>query len=75
MYQSQRAAMGGAEAFLEYLRFSKQDSDKFWEQIASEFDWIRRSDTVQKGMAIAECKPRPSLLEDEVVEVARRIRD
>ncbi len=41
--------MGSAEAFLEYLRFSKQDSDKFWEQIASEFEWIRRWDTVQKG--------------------------
>lgn len=47
--RSQQTAMGSAEAFLEYLRFSKQDSDKFWEQIASEFEWIRRWDTVQKG--------------------------
>ena len=47
--RSQQTAMGSAEAFLEYLRFSKQDSDRFWEQIASEFEWIRRWDTVQKG--------------------------
>jgi acetyl-CoA synthetase len=47
--RSQRTAMGSAEAFLEYLRFSKQDSDKFWEQIASEFEWMRRWDSVQKG--------------------------
>ena len=51
--RSQQTAMGSAEAFLEYLRFSKQDSDKFWEQIASEFEWSSPMGYRSEGNAAA----------------------
>jgi hypothetical protein len=44
-----RTSLGTSEAFRDYLHFSKMHSDEFWEQIASEFEWIRRWDSVQKG--------------------------
>src|ERR1700739_4271130 len=47
--KAMRTEMGDADAFRKYLRFSKEHSDAFWEQIASEFEWIRRWDIVQKG--------------------------
>ena len=47
--KAKRTEMGDADAFRKYLRFSKEHSDAFWEQIASEFEWSRRWDIVQKG--------------------------
>lgn len=46
--KAKRTAMGTPDAFREYLQFSKTHSDQFWEQTASEFEWMRRWDVVQK---------------------------
>jgi acetyl-CoA synthetase len=40
---------GGENGFQKLLRFSKDHSDDFWCQVASEFEWIKPWDTVRKG--------------------------
>jgi acetyl-CoA synthetase len=40
---------GGEGAFQKLLQFSKDHSDEFWAQVASEFEWIKPWDTVRKG--------------------------
>jgi len=47
--RAQRTCFGSSEAFRDFLQFSKEHSDEFWGQIASEFEWIRPWDTVRKG--------------------------
>jgi acetyl-CoA synthetase len=44
-----RTLARGAGAFQQQLQFSKDHSDEFWAQVASEFEWIKAWDTVQKG--------------------------
>lgn len=45
----QRSRFGSSKAFRDFFQFSKEHSDEFWGQIASEFEWIRPWDTVRKG--------------------------
>jgi acetyl-CoA synthetase len=44
-----RTFAGGEGAFKKLLQFSKDHSDEFWAQVASEFEWIKPWDTVRKG--------------------------
>lgn len=44
-----RTFAGGERAFQKLLQFSKEHSDEFWAQIASEFEWIRPWNAVRKG--------------------------
>jgi len=40
---------GSIEAFERLLRESQEDPASFWEQVASELDWIKPWDSVRKG--------------------------
>ena len=47
--KASRTFAGGEGGFQKLLRFSKDNSDDFWGEVASEFEWIRPWDSVQKG--------------------------
>jgi acetyl-CoA synthetase len=47
--KARRTALGSPEAFQKFLQFSKEHSDDFWAQVASEFEWMQPWHTVRKG--------------------------